>query len=352
MKKSLLALAALSAVAGAASAQVTLSGGVDLGVQSKNDNKTVATAGAPRSNLTFSGMEDMGGDMSAYFLLNMRFKPENGQTNPGANASSPTPTPAGGTAPAAGTTNTAPDNQLFRNSYVGLTHKAAGSVQMGRFLAPLQENDAKYDAFGTDTVGSVNVSTANVTGSNNKSNARLNSAIEYRSPVLAGVQLLVAAADTNAQGVTSPSKRPLGVSISLNQGPVSLALAADRTAFDLKTNGLYGKFTLPNKAALMFQYEKGDFNSAKTQKIKSYSLSTKVPVGMVDIKAGYLNTKTDITGAKAMKKIGLGADYNLSKRTQLYVDLGKYSGGNGQTAADLTSVQKKTQYDIGIYHKF
>lgn len=337
MKKSLLALAALSAFAGAASAQVTLSGGVDAGVVSKLDNKTIAT-NAPRSNLTFSGKEDLGNGASAYFLLNLRFKPETGTTSPGGNG--------------AGTASATSD-QLFRNSYLGLTHGTLGSVQLGRFLSPLQENDASYDPFGTFTVGSVNVSTGNVTSTtNNKSNARLNSAIEYRSPVMGGAQLLVAAADTNNQGVAAASAttRPAGASLSFNQGPVSLALAYDRTANDLKTAGVFGKFTLPNKAALMFQYEKGDYSAS--EKITSWSLGAKVPVAMVDVKLGYLNTKTDITGTTAQKKLGLGLDYNLSKRTLVYTDIGKYSGGNAVATGDLSSVQKKTQWDIGIAHKF
>lgn len=326
MKKSLLALAALSAVAGVASAQVTLSGSVDLGVARIDGNTVEQTAGkSGRSNLTFSGKEDLGNGMSAYFGLNMRFNPENGTTNPGGNAS---------------TLNAAtnPNVQIFRNSWVGLATNA-GSIQMGRFLAPFQELNGGYDAFGTDTVGSVHVNGLN-TGAGG--NVRVNSAVEYRSPVMGGAQLLLLTADTNAQGIANPSTRPFGAGLSFNQGPISLALGTDKKANGFKTMGAYGKFTLPSKAAFMFQYEKGDTSATATS--KGYSLSAKVPVGMVDLKAGYATVKPSVGASK--KKLGLGADYNLSKRTQLYVDMGKLSG-------DAVSVaNKKNQFDVGIYHKF
>lgn len=325
MKKSLLALAALSAVAGAASAQVTLSGGVDLGVARVDGNTLEQTAGkSARSNLTFSGKEDLGNGMSAYFGLNMRFKPEDGTTNPGGNTS---------------TLNAAtnPNVQIFRNSWVGLNTNA-GAIQLGRFLAPFQELNGGYEAFGTDTVGSVHVNS--FTGA--AGNVRVNSAVEYRSPVMGGAQVLLMTADTNNQGIAAPTTRPFSAAVSFNQGPVSLAIGSDKKADEKKTLGVYGKFTLPNKAAVMFQYEKGDVSATTTS--KGYSISTKVPVGMVDLKAGYLTVKPSVGASQ--KKLGLGADYNLSKRTQLYVDMGKRSGDA------LTVNNKKTQFDVGIYHKF
>jgi len=248
MKKSLLALAALSAVAGAASAQVTLSGGVDLGIARKLGQNVEQTAGkSGRSNLTFSGKEDLGSDMSAYFGLNIRFNPENGTTNPGGNASTVTTSNATtATATAAANSNTNnPNVQIFRNSWVGL-NTPAGAIQLGRFLVPLQEQSGNYDAFGTDTVGSVHTNQTVDGRPGMTSNTRINSALEYRSPVFAGIQVLALVADSNAQGTvaattasgTTPAsagtkvRRPFGASISFNQGPVSLAVATDRTAWD------------------------------------------------------------------------------------------------------------------------
>jgi predicted porin len=342
MKKSLLALAALSAVAGAASAQVTLSGGVDQGVASVDGEKIVQTAGkSARSNLTFSGKEDLGDGMSVGFVLNHRFNPQNGTINGGGNG-----------------TAAEKANQIFRNSFIDLNTKA-GSVRLGRYLSPLQELNGSYDAFGTDTVGSVHVGGL-------AANVRINSAVEYRSPTFAGIQLLLATTDSKAQGIQGqPRTRPMGVAVTFNQGPISLGVATDKTSGDtaansnvdsLKTLGVYGKFTMPNKAAVMFQYEKGDTqkagNAGATPAVvkgpifttKGYSLSAKMPVGMSDIKIGYMKKTPDVGNDE--KKFGLGVDYNLSKRTQLYVDMGKRSGNS------LSDANKKTMWDLGIYHKF
>ena len=73
MKKSLLALAALTAFAGAASAQssVTLFGIVDLAATSiKNGSTTLKTLSPDQLNsnrLGFRGIEDIGGGMRAGF---------------------------------------------------------------------------------------------------------------------------------------------------------------------------------------------------------------------------------------------------------------------------------------------
>jgi predicted porin len=85
MKKSLLALAVLSAFAGAASAQssVTLSGSVDLGVVRQNGAWNMQNAGSSRTAFTLSGTEDLGGGMRAFFLMNHRFNMNTGAQRDG-----------------------------------------------------------------------------------------------------------------------------------------------------------------------------------------------------------------------------------------------------------------------------
>jgi len=173
MKKSLLALAALTAFAGAASAQssVVISGGIDLGIASvgtvidgkaENDIKMQTAGKSARSNLTFRGKEDLGGGMYASFYLNHRFNPENGTVNPGGNREST-------------------DNQFWRNSFVELGGNW-GAVRLGRYLAPIQELNGNYDAFGTDTVGSVHVNSfGNVRANSRSSTVPPNGAASRRS---------------------------------------------------------------------------------------------------------------------------------------------------------------------------
>ena len=79
MKKTLLALAVLSAFTGVASAQssVTLSGTVDAGVRRQGtatgNDWTFSGSQSGYNGITFSGNEDLGGGMKAFFSLNHRF---------------------------------------------------------------------------------------------------------------------------------------------------------------------------------------------------------------------------------------------------------------------------------------
>jgi predicted porin len=325
MKKSLLALAALTAFAGAASAQssVVISGGIDLGVArlgkdvaGKGETDTVLqTAGkSARSNLTFRGKEDLGGGMYASFYLNHRFNPENGTVNPGGNREST-------------------DNQFWRNSFVELGG-GWGAVRLGRYLAPIQELNGNYDAFGTDTVGSVHV--------NGYGNVRANSAVEYRTPVMGGFKAFLMIASSQGQGSAPPTntKKPVGLGIEYSGGPFSIAYGYDKKADDRVMNGLYAAYDW-GSGAVMGQYESAEAVVGSSDKTKRYSISTKIPFGAMALKAGYARWSDE-----EIRKFGLGVDYNLSKRTQLYADMGKISGDGA------TEGMKKTMFDIGIYHKF
>ena len=80
MKKSLIALAVLAA-AGAASAQssVTLSGSLAAGYNySSAGVSKISRHGAADNNITLRGTEDLGGGLTAGFLINQRFNPDTG----------------------------------------------------------------------------------------------------------------------------------------------------------------------------------------------------------------------------------------------------------------------------------
>jgi predicted porin len=317
MKKTLLALAALSAFAGAASAQssVTLSGGIDAAIQRQNGAWNMSTGNSGRTNFTLSGREDLGGGMYAFFALNYRFNQGTGQTN---SAYSPT--------------------QFWRQDWVGLGG-GFGDVRLGRMLPPLQEFNGGFDPFGTETIGSVHTGGL---GAGLAGGARVNNAIYYRSPNLGGLQVhaSIAAADQNISGsstanFTNGTERPVGLAVGYNAGPLRFALAYDRNAVDLKTKGIYGGYNL-GVADLMFQWE-------KLEDVKAWSIGTRVPLGAAVLKAGYRNVSL---GSADQKKFGLGLDYSLSKRTIVYTDVGKQSGDG------FSSDAKKAQFDVGVWHKF
>lgn len=322
MKKSLLALAVLSAFAGAVSAQstVTLSGGVDAAIQRTNGAWNMSTGNSGRTNFTLSGREDLGGGMFAFFAMNYRFNAATGQGTSAVTTSS-----------------------FFRQSWVGLGG-GFGDVRLGRMLPALQEFNGGFDPFGTETIGSTHTGglNAGIAGA-----ARLNNAIYYRSPSLGGLQVHanIAAGDQNvvsgtgaAATLVSGSERPVGLGVIYAGGPLRVALAYDRNAIDQKTKGVYGAYKF-GFAELMFQWENGDVAGNTDQTV--YSIGARVPLGASTIKVGYRNN-SDLE----QKKIAAGLDYSLSKRTIVYTDVAKQSGDG------FSSLAKKAQFDVGIWHRF
>jgi predicted porin len=322
MKKSMLALAVLSAFAGAASAQssVTLSGGIDAAIQRQNGDWNMSTGNSGRTNFTLSGREDLGGGMYAFFAMNYRFNQGTGQD-----------------------TTTSSPTQFWRQTWVGLGG-AFGDVRLGRMLPPLQEFNGGYDPFGTETIGSTHANGAfNVAGL--AGNARINNAIYYRSPSMAGLSVHAAIAAGDQQLAGSPTtnytggpERPVGLAAQYAAGPIRAALAYDRNTLDLKTIGVYGAYNF-GFADVMFQYEKPDVSPSDDTKI--WSIGARVPFGAAVAKVGYRNWSD-----AEQKKLAVGLDYSLSKRTIVYADVAKQSGDG------FTSTQKKAMFDVGVWHKF
>jgi predicted porin len=353
MKKSLLALAVLSAFAGAASAQssVTLSGIVDAGVRrvgtATGHDTSLTQSQSGYSAITFSGREDLGGGMYAFFALNHRFNIANGTPNSQNNTCAgtiPTPTPS----------VCSPVNTFWRNSAVGLGG-GFGDVRLGRILFPLQDMNGGFDPWATGTVASIH--TGGITAS-----IRPNNAIYYRSPSLGGVSIhaAIAAGEGQLQGETSNNfgqvvgrgalasqERPIGFSVRYAAGPVNVGLAYDKNFADIKTIGAYASFDL-GAVKLMGQFEKGDSSNAAgtlLENMKNYSIGARVPLGAVTLLAGYVRVDSDLNNRDG-GKFGLGAEYSLSKRTNLYTDVAKTNGNR------FTDAQKKTAFDVGITHRF
>ena len=324
MKRSLLALAALTAFTGVAYAQssVTLSGRVDAGVVRSAGQWSMAGSQSGYNAFTLSGTEDLGGGMRAFFLMNHRFNIQNGINNSGGNAS------------------TLNGGNFWRNAWVGLGG-GFGDVRMGRILMPLQDVNGGYDAFDTGTVGSVHVN-----GLFNVANVRANSAIYYRTPAMGGFFAHAAIAAGEGQlNSGANSERPMGFAVGYAAGPLSAAAAMDRSPADLDSVALYAKYNM-GFMTLMGQFEKGD--ESATLSTKGYSISAVVPMKTGRLLAGYARIDPSGTGvARAThSKFALGGEYSLSKRTLIYSDIAKRNGNS------LSANTKKAMFDIGVRHAF
>jgi predicted porin len=343
MKKSLLALAVLGAFAGAASAQssVTLSGSLDAGIQMRNsDDWGLGGSQSSYNAFTLSGKEDLGGGMSAIFVLNHRFRINDGKSNT-----------------STGNPGDASNTVFWRNAWVGLAGNY-GDVRMGRILMPLQDMNGGFDAFDTGYVGSTHTGGATAT-------VRANNAIYYRSPNWSGFSFHAAYAAAEGQYIaetqgsfagtagfqiptaTLNKENPLGFNVRYAAGPLNLGAAYDTNTADYDTIGVYGSYNF-GFMTLMGQYESGTINNAAgtaKEDTDAYSISGKIPMGAWTFKAGYVWVSSSLSN-KDVNKFGLGVQYDLSKRTNLYSNIGK-AGGDRPTGN-----QDDMKFDLGVTHRF
>jgi predicted porin len=348
MKKSLLALAALTAFAGAASAQssVTLFGILDVDARSVSNGsagslKTLGTSGQASSRLGFRGIEDLGGGMKAAFWLEGDISPDVG---------------GGGKVTANG--STADPMTWTRRATVGLLG-GFGEVRLGRDYTPTFSNLSTYDMFGYVGVSSIS-NIRSVVGSGAGTAVRANNTISYFLPAMGGLygQGQVAA----GEGATG--NKYVGARLGYAAGPVNVSGAYGKTyktgtmVDDLKVINFGASFNL-GFMTVQGSVEKTDYSTSQQKLISGGVL---IPVGSGTIKLNYTQAKgsTDAFGAKLL---GVGYVYDLSKRTSLYTGYGRIqNAGNTAVGAAFTASsggpagmlkgQTSTGYDFGVRHNF
>jgi len=353
MKKSLLALAALTAFAGAASAQssVTLFGVLDLNVRQINndDNRTIMSQdGIASSRLGFRGVEDMGGGMRAGFWLEAGVSADNGTT--GGNVSS-----------VAGAAN-AVTGFFNRRATVSLMG-SFGEVRLGRDYTPDFWNHTVYDPFGTNGVGS----SVNVFGTFNGAATlvRANNSVGYFLPAMGGFggQVMFAfGEDQPNQG-----NKHLAGRLTYAAGPLSAGIAYGKTDAELPGDGDWTRFNIGGSynlgfANLMAQYNRGegDGGADNGKKQTLWLLGAVIPMGAHTFKLSYVDSNSSGSGIdqRDANQIAAGYQYDMSKRTALYGTLSRvsndagaaYTAGGG--GSGLTAGSDSTGFEIGIRHTF
>jgi predicted porin len=317
MKKSLLALAVLGAFAGTASAQssVTIYGLLDLAI-TKGNGGTAPNVGAngtskawiqkqsSSSRLGFRGNEDLGGGLSAQFQIEHRFTPDDG----------------------------AAANPFWAGrSYVQLSHNDFGRVYLGREYTPAFWVQLKLDPFGNDGVGQFGTAFS-WAGFNTPSNviaapggsARTSNTFGYKTPTWGGLTANVAVGLGEA---TQP--RDTGFNVEYAAGPLYAGLAYERlnggpaqAADRTDGNSLFNVgatydlgFVKPG-----FYYARAKLAGGSITN-KTWEITASANLGPGRLKAGY--GRLNPQGANNnITKLGLGYDYPLSKRTNVYADVG------------------------------
>jgi predicted porin len=362
MKKSLLALAALTAFAGVASAQssVTLFGVIDAAARNvKNGSaslKTLSTDGMGSSRLGLRGVEDIGGGLRAAFWLEGSVNVDVG----------------GGQKVGAGRTNqlangsTANGQDWQRRATVSLLG-GFGEIRLGRDYTPDFWNHNVFDPFGTNGVGN-STNLFDASGSGATTVVRANNSIGYFLPGgLGGVygQLMVAA------GEGAVGNKHMGFRVGYAAGPLNVALAYGKTsasegpAVDWKRLNLGASYNL-GFMTLMGQYIMSDTSggSADGRELTNYVIGANVKAGAQGtFKVSYVRSdgdgKTASEKARDASQIAFGYQHALSKRSSVYAHYGRVSnktGANWAVANTGPSVVgngfKSTGYEFGVNHSF
>jgi predicted porin len=378
-----LALLGLASVAHAQSS-VTLYGVLDESIQYAHN---VTTPGDPLTNNNqfamfggnmsgnrwgLKGAEDLGGGLQAIFQLEAGFNLSNGTSQQG--------------------------GRMFgRQAFVGLQSNQFGTVTLGRQYDPVVDlvqgitADNYWGATFT-TPGDVD---------NNDNSSRTNNSIKYASPTYAGFQFEAMYAFGGVAGSTDSGQTWSGAA-AYNNGPFSLAAGyirmengntlASRTAdgsvgwstgatsdatFDSTINQPFASAKSVSIASVAAQYVIGPITTGLRYSNAMYKpdgFSTFGATERFNVGAGFVNwqvtpaallglgyTFTHGSGngpSATYNQVSLGADYNLSKRTDVYL-VGAYqkASGTGVTAtvADYGYNSNNTTQEIlslGIRHKF
>jgi predicted porin len=349
MKKSLLALAALTAFAGVASAQssVTLFGIVDANLRNvKNGTtsvKSMSQDGIASSRIGLRGVEDLGGGLRAGFWIE-------GATNPD------TGTPGGQT--------------WQRRSTVSLLG-SFGEVRLGRDYTPTFWNHTVFDPFGTNGVGSqtnlmLALGVTSVLGGGATTTVRANNSVGYFLPAMGGLygQVMIAA----GEGVAGNKYQ--GFRLGYAAGPVNVAFAWGKTEAtptrDMNAMNLAGSWNL-GFMNLMGQWHnyKLDNTTGADPKQTNLMIGAVFPMGASTFKASYgrATIDTGVSGAADQKasQIAVGYQYDLSKRTALYTNFSRVSndtgtrfavGGPPTSFGGTATKPSSTGYEFGVRHAF
>ena len=449
MKKSLLAIAAMTAFAGAAQAQssVTVYGILDVGFvgSAYNGIATTANAATPgggngvsatnaltgkqstaafgqsaesTSRIGFKGNEDLGGGLSAIFTLELGLSPDSN----GASYSSTT-----------NLSQPAVFGQVNRQTFVGLNKSGLGAVTIGTQYTPIFDVQSITDAAGNNNLvgnavysgslqsstgtfnggqGPYTVGTGTISGLNEVSGAystRASNAIKLQSANFKGLQGQLFYAQSNAnqtQVGTSYAGTSTGVGgtnnntvwgVNLNYvwnklqvvaatqqiksfdpayapatttaqtgGTAQLGTAvADNFGLNMSDNQTYAAATYD--FGILKAYGQYVTRRAISTADGSYSTSRSA------YQAGVRSQLTPVISAYATMGLGksqymgqgnlgnnnfrtfqIGSDYNLSKRTNLYVAYGSYnqSSAGGTTVNASNTGMSGMNYAAGIRHTF
>lgn len=310
-----------------AQAQVTISGAMDLSfeaVDSGDPNSQIKQLGSgtvTSSRIVFSGREDLGGGLAAFFRLDYGIRADSGDNLPGANST------------------------FGRTSIVGLESRQWGQLALGRTGSPLTPMLNQTDFGGIGYYGNNGSISQNLIG-------RASNGIFYTSPSMGG--LTVRGVIALGEAATDPKDQGDFKALGLYYANGGLALAGayqvsrERTAtgtnltVDNQTEqGLGGKYDFGWVEVNAGWYKIHQVTPAASRdraipsdNTTSYWLGAVFPIGGVSklgVQMGQTEGDFKAVGLPDPKGTTMAAyyAYSLSKRSTLYVNYARVDNNAG-----------------------
>ncbi|AJY12909.1 porin [Burkholderia dolosa] len=380
---SMIAAAAFAAMPAAhAQSTVTLYGVIDTSItyvnHAQGSDNAWMLGNSSAGNLAGSrwgikGSEDLGGGLKALFQLENGFDPSTGRQGQG--------------------------SRLFgRQAFVGLSSERYGTLTFGRQYDPLI--DLVQGITADNYLGSVFATPGDVDNYDNS--FRVDNAVKYTSPVYAGLQFAAMYSFGGIAGSTGAAQS-YSAAVSYGNGPFSVAGGYFHATNSPASNGLRSGWTSSSDgtfdgpinsgyatahsigiARVAAQYAAGPFtfgvgySNAQYRRDASSVFGSNehynTGQGFVNYQAtnallvgvGYSYTRSGGDTSATYRQVSAGADYSLSKRTDVYLTAayqhasGQTGDGSGSAMAAQASIgsygyagtSSQTMVNLGLRHRF
>lgn len=339
MKKSLIALAVITATSGAmAQSSVQLFGRLDVGYSNNTvkvdgvkdyTNSGANTVGNSQQGINSSqlntqfwgirGTEDLGGGLKAMFMLQSNFNTDTGGSQ----------------------------TDLFnREAWLGLSG-GFGTIKLGRNYT------AYHTVFGATNHtfdSNINVSTAVFDVGINNYTLRNSNSIRYEAPTINGFNAAVSYGFGENKTASTSATDTLSLAVWYSNGPIlaafghqnqEISATVDREHTLLGGGYDFGTFRLVGSVQ---RTKEGD------RKDRDFQIGVNVPLGNFAVAFGYADGRTKLGGVtRNSDGYALVGTYNLSKRTTAYVG---YERSEVEGIASTVSTTKTSNFAVGLRHTF
>jgi predicted porin len=315
-------LLALTGASVSAQSNVKISGMIDIGVY-RGFDKVTNVGTIQRSNIAFTGTEDLGDGLLATFALSHRFDADTGA-------------------------NEGVGSKPFwqGESTVGLKG-SLGHIRLGRALDVIYAYDWAFDPWGNfDRIASpawnlwhYNYASDRTSNNGTAEYGRLANGVFYDSPSVAGFTAHLSGASEKSSAPGAGTGNNGGFSLNYDQGAIAAMLASSRNSNGDTVQFVAGKYSR-GAWALMGAYDRSVYKAASDSTARVYTVGTTYNIGLTQLKLSLGQMDLD---SRKTDFVGLGASQALSKRTNVYVSLGQ----RRPEASDSS-----TAYGVGVAHSF